>query len=124
MYLQERFLLVKNSSSEDTHDYKWWIPISFTSEDSPNFENTKSEIWMSSDEAEKQIENLPDDDKWVIFNVQEAGYYRVNYEDANWQLLSKQLSDNHDVIHSTNRAQLIDDSLNLASAGQQMLIFD
>ena len=43
------------------------------------------------------------------------GYYRVNYEPEMWKLLSMQLnSDNYENIHVVNRAQLIDDALNMA----------
>lgn len=34
---------------------------------------------------------------WVIGNVREAGFYRVNYDTANWDALIGQLKDNHTV---------------------------
>ena len=46
------------------------------------------------------------------------GYYRVNYDSRNWQLLTQQLMDNHTAISVINRAQIMDDALNLAEAGQ------
>lgn len=59
-----------------------------------------------------------EEDDWIVVNLQETGYYRVNYDDNNWQLLIEELmSDNFEVIHVINRAQLVDDSLNLARAG-------
>lgn len=45
------------------------------------------------------------------------GFYRVNYESDNWVKLVQQLNDSHEAIHVLNRAQLIDDSFNLARAG-------
>ena len=47
-----------------------------------------------------------------------AGYYRVNYDSRNWQMLTKQLMDNHTAIPVINRAQIMNDALNLAEAGQ------
>lgn len=46
------------------------------------------------------------------------GYYRVNYDKTNWKLIIKYLRDirNFQKIAPTNRAQLIDDALNLARA--------
>lgn len=41
----------------------------------------------------------------------------MNYDTELWTQLVKQLNVSHDVIHVMNRAQLIDDSFNLARAG-------
>ena len=46
-----------------------------------------------------------------------TGYYRVNYDDQNWRLIIQQLMKDHTNIHVINRAQIIDDVLNLARAG-------
>ena len=35
----------------------------------------------------------------VILNVQQTGFYRVNYDLANWGLLAQHLLDNHQQIH-------------------------
>lgn len=44
-----------------------------------------------------------------------AGYYRVNYDTMTWQNISKALKTNgHSDIHVLNRAQIVDDTLNLA----------
>ncbi|XP_064088444.1 aminopeptidase N-like isoform X2 [Macrobrachium nipponense] len=115
---QERFLLVKNENSTDTHDYKWWVPLTYTSQDSPNFADTRAKVWMNDTESEIRINSLPARDKWVIFNLQETGYFRVNYDDNNWNLIVQQLEENHGVINIINRAQIIDDALDLARAGQ------
>ncbi|KAK7075491.1 hypothetical protein SK128_020460 [Halocaridina rubra] len=114
---QERFLLVKNPNSTDTHDYKWWIPITFTSQNVQDFDTTFPSIWMSAAESEITINNLPDNNVWVIFNIQETGYYRVTYDNNNWDLIVQQLLDDNTLIHVANRAQIIDDALNIARAG-------
>ena len=52
-------------------------------------------------------------------NYWSAGFYRVNYDTENWKLLINYLdSDDFVKIHPVNRAQLIDDALSLARAGE------
>ena len=43
-----------------------------------------------------------------------SGYYRVKYDDINYGLIVNQLMSDHQKIRVTNRAQLIDDALNIA----------
>jgi len=84
---------------------------------------------------------------WVLFNVNETGFYRVNYDARNWNMLIEYLNDpelysnigtyarhnrpfsrrltrpSHHTrarVHFTgtiNRAQLIDDAMSLSRAG-------
>lgn len=66
---------------------------------------------------EASLRNLFKDDLDFIFSLK--GYYRVNYDKTNWQLIIKQLNKNSfGNISTINRAQLIDDALNLARAGR------
>lgn len=59
-----------------------------------------------------------DASQWFIFNKQQMGYYRVNYDDSNWNALANTLnSENFDDIHVLNRAQIFDDAVNFASGG-------
>ncbi|CAG2055212.1 unnamed protein product, partial [Timema podura] len=93
---QERFLIQRNPDSTDSHDYKWWIPLSYTSKTGAQFNVTTPSRWLQANET----------------------YYRVNYDANNWNSLISQLnSEDYTVIPPVNRAQLLDDSLNLARAG-------
>lgn len=68
----------------------------------------------------KNIENLPDGDQWVIFNIQLAGLYKIRYDRRNYKLILKTLNGNDfKTIHTINRAQLIDDAMDLAWTGEQ-----
>lgn len=113
---QERFLVSKTKDNPDKHDYMWWIPITFT-KPGGDFSATKNSIWMSDKEKSKVITGLPNSNTPVIFNLKETGYYRVNYDEKNWQLIIKQLNEDHRKIDVTNRAQIIDDAMNLARSG-------
>uniref|UniRef100_A0A8P4K941 Aminopeptidase n=1 Tax=Dicentrarchus labrax TaxID=13489 RepID=A0A8P4K941_DICLA len=53
---------------------------------------------------------------WVLANINVVGYYRVNYDQGNWERLLGVLSTNHVAIPVINRAQLVDDAFNLARA--------
>lgn len=69
---------------------------------------------------EKKIQNLPDQNNWVIFNIQLAGLYKVKYDVENYKLLVETLnSDDYNTINVINRAQLIDDAMDLAWVGRQ-----
>lgn len=42
------------------------------------------------------------------------GFYRVNYDEQNWNALTNQFFSDYTVIHVRNRVQVIDDLFNLA----------
>jgi len=114
---QERFLLKEAEESE----LKWYVPLTWTtkSEAPGGFENTTPKEWILPNETSKQLPNIEiKPEEWIIFNNLEAGYYRVNYDNNNWNLIIKELRENHNNIPTLNRAQLMDDALNLARAGK------
>ncbi len=55
-------------------------------------------------------------DQWILANQQFGGYFRVNYDTENWNLLAEQLMVNYTVIPTVTRAQLVEDSFVLAHA--------
>ena len=52
----------------------------------------------------------------VIFNVDQANFYRVAYDTANYKLIADSLLADHLRVPLKNRAQLLDDAFNLALA--------
>jgi len=78
---------------------------------------------MKDSEDHVTVSSLPPKDQWVIFNLQQAAYYRVNYDDHNWNLIIQQLKKDHQVICPINRGQIVDDAMNLARAGTVIFIF-
>ena len=71
---QKRFL-VGDPSSVDSHEYSWWIPLTFAS---PNqgFDTTYSKEWLAEGKRSRKISGMPGKDTPVVFNVQQTGYYR------------------------------------------------
>ncbi|KAF2365599.1 Peptidase M1 membrane alanine aminopeptidase N-terminal [Trinorchestia longiramus] len=98
-------------------DLRWWIPITFTDQRYPSFEHTRPRTWLRPQDDELSVTGLPSLDKWVVFNLQQTGYFRVNYDLGNWHLLLVQLLTDHTALPPTHRAQILDDALNLARAG-------
>lgn len=119
---QRRFILMEtNSSTElaalDDKEPLWWVPITYTTKSRSDFTNTKPSHWMRA-EKNLVIEDDVNKSDWVIANLQVTGYYRVNYDKENWKLIIEQLMDPQSFhkISQANRAQLIDDAMNLARA--------
>ncbi|KOC62990.1 Aminopeptidase N [Habropoda laboriosa] len=120
MLMQERFSL-RNGTIVTTSQFDplWWIPITYTSASKLDFNTTQPSEWMSAVQSITLSNMNLNPAEWVIFNIQETGYYRVNYDNTNWRLIIKQLQkDSFRDISTINRAQLIDDALNLARAGR------
>ncbi|CAG5041325.1 unnamed protein product, partial [Parnassius apollo] len=94
----------------------WYVPITWTRGGEPDFNNLKPSQIISAQTT--VIQRNTSGLEWVLFNKQESGFYRVNYDDINWSLLTRELrGDNRTVIHELNRAQIVDDLFALARAG-------
>jgi hypothetical protein len=52
------------------------------------------------------------------FNVDQYGYYRVNYPAEDWEKLSRLLVENHQSLSVSDRASLINDAFSLAKGGR------
>ncbi|XP_043463932.1 aminopeptidase N-like [Leptopilina heterotoma] len=116
---QQEFFAKKTTTKSEK---KWTIPINFVSQtdlDNKNI-NTEATNWFKSEDDQLDIDLKTNKEHLVIFNKQQTGYYRVNYDKTNWNLIIKYLSEsknNTEKIHKLNRAQLVDDAWNLAKAG-------
>lgn len=112
--------------TEEYQKYKWYIPLSYTTKDDPKFEFENEPIWLRADKNETLIEIKINKESWFIANLKHSGFYRVNYDSKNWNLLIQQLKEDHLVIDPINRAQIIDDSFNLGRAEivDQVLFMD
>ena len=119
---QSRYLL---NSLNDPDNQLWAIPLTFVVANNPDYSVTTPDAWLTGKDTiiESVAPKSWTNDDWVLFNVQEAGFYRVNYERDLWSLLSKELNDgDYTKFHPVNRAQLLDDSFNLARS--QRLSYD
>jgi aminopeptidase N len=113
---QERFFTQKRTQEPSN----FYIPLNFATASDLSFENTTITNYFLSEETSTTI-NVPsqfNDGDWFVFNKQQLGYYRVNYDFANWHALIVALnSDDYDKIHVLNRGQLLDDAITFAAGG-------
>ena len=108
---QKRFFINPNAADDG---YMYYIPLTVAYPQG-SFEDTKANEWLKGDQKSRQLEV---DKTPYIINVQERSYYRVNYDEQNWQDIMTVLMNNNSDIHRLNRAQILDDSFNIARAGQ------
>ncbi|XP_055381285.1 puromycin-sensitive aminopeptidase-like protein isoform X2 [Condylostylus longicornis] len=115
---QERFVYVHKDRKE-SGSLLWWVPLTFTTAEELNFKKTSPSHWIPRTKI-YEIENQTlAQSKWYIFNIQQTGYYRVNYDNSNWKAITEHLLNKTKFkeISPSNRAQLIDDAMNLARGG-------
>lgn len=137
---QERYLL--SSSTEAAPKTKWWVPVNIlTYENRFDDVNQKSfapDTWLNETEQTLTTTDALNlvDQEWIILNKGQSGYYRVNYDEDLWNQIILQLHGKIEEpnksfmtiskllhpaqiqpkpeIQAAQRAQLIDDSLDLA----------
>lgn len=111
---QSHFLLDSNSTVErpSVFNYTWIVPITWMT---PS--RTGDRYWLVDVSATNSNFSVGSS-TWLLLNLNVSGYFRVNYNQENWDQLLQQLSNNHQAIPVINRAQIIDDAFNLARAQQ------
>ncbi|CAG4917303.1 unnamed protein product [Colias eurytheme] len=100
---QERFFL---SATAQPTGQVYPIPITYSSKSKPDFENLRPALMMTGDKAVLQTNGA---EEWVMFNHQQHGLYRVNYDEKTWNLIADALLEEPESIHYLNRAQVVDD---------------
>uniref|UniRef100_A0A8B9KXG1 Aminopeptidase n=1 Tax=Astyanax mexicanus TaxID=7994 RepID=A0A8B9KXG1_ASTMX len=100
---QEHFLLDPESVVErpSPFNYSWFVPIQWIKN------GAEQNIYWLLEKQDLNDAMRTTGDEWVVLNLNVSGYYRVNYDEANWNR-----------IPVLNRVQLIDDAFNLARANR------
>ncbi|PKU47781.1 thyrotropin-releasing hormone-degrading ectoenzyme [Limosa lapponica baueri] len=113
---QERFVYDSDAKPKDSalgdNSYLWQIPLTIAVGNTSHI-SSEAIIWVSNKSEHHRIPAL-EEASWLLGNINQTGYFRVNYDIRNWRLLINQLTRNHEVISVSNRAGLIDDAFNLA----------
>eukprot|EP00095_Tigriopus_kingsejongensis_P012701 maker-scaffold22_size673200-snap-gene-5.52 protein:Tk12701 transcript:maker-scaffold22_size673200-snap-gene-5.52-mRNA-1 annotation:"aminopeptidase n-like" len=106
---QKRFFLNPNAPKSDL---TWIVPINVAYPgDKPSFDVTEPSVWFKADQESIPIKITKTP---FVLNIQQSSYYRVNYDQANWKALEQALKSDLSGTHLLNRAQILDDSFNLA----------
>ncbi|XP_063991024.1 aminopeptidase N-like [Diachasmimorpha longicaudata] len=88
---------------------RWFIPINYAIKSHPNFTSTVPTHWLKPGDGQLVIDGLNKDD-WIIVNIQQSGYYGVDYDEASWEKIIQYLnSEDFTKIHVLNRAQFLSD---------------
>lgn len=109
---QRRFLSDPEAvSAEDSpFGYKWDIPVTFASD-----VTARQQMWLHRG-MDRLVLMKPAGARWIKFNIDQYGYYRVNYEPAMWSDLISILHENPEALNATDRGNLLDDAFYLAGA--------
>ncbi|EFN78364.1 Aminopeptidase N [Harpegnathos saltator] len=93
---------------------KWPVPVTYTTQGKHRFNQPASIQWLNNHYTgwnsflELTLDNVTE---WVILNLQQIGYYRVQYDNRNWLRIARFLKkDKQKTIHVLSRVQLIDDA--------------
>ncbi|XP_070545825.1 aminopeptidase N-like isoform X2 [Ptychodera flava] len=117
---QKHFLIDPDAKVETKYGdkgYKWYVKLDYVYGSSMT---TPKEIMMDPEVNDGAVEldlSGSNGNEWILANIDQYGYYRVNYEGDNWVKLIQQLNSDHSVFGVINRAGLIDDAFNLARSG-------
>ncbi|XP_073943332.1 aminopeptidase N-like isoform X2 [Choristoneura fumiferana] len=113
---EQKLFTSSNEPYQSMVDQIWHVPISYTAMDAPPaLWSAAPSLWLKERSTVAQIPLNATQALYV--NVDAIGYYRVNYDEKNWELLSTALKAGYFKSPIT-KAQLIDDAFNLAKSAQ------
>ncbi|KAL2300876.1 hypothetical protein Nmel_013770 [Mimus melanotis] len=109
---QKHFLLDPTSTVDRPSDfnYVWIVPITWMKGNNQG----NGSYWLT--DVSGTNNDFGFTSSWLLLNLNVTGYFRVNYNQENWDQLLRQLGTDQTAIPVINRAQIIDDAFNLARA--------
>lgn len=108
----------QGASTNYTEPAQWFVPVNFATSQQPNFTDTRAFLWLTPYLNHGMIGIPRESGEWFVLNNQQTALYRVLYPYSNYRALAAQLkSPAYDVIHTLNRAQLLDDAYEFVRTG-------
>ncbi|XP_055634296.1 aminopeptidase N-like [Toxorhynchites rutilus septentrionalis] len=86
MLSQERFL----ADDQLPDEHVWYIPYNYVDTRVPQPKSNQIE-WLT--EKATIITTRTAKSRWIVFNQEQFGYYRVNYDQRNWELIIEAILD-------------------------------
>jgi glutamyl aminopeptidase len=111
-FRQKRFLKDYESAATQKRsplNYKWNVPVTYITDLGPSDQIH----WFKYDQDELVVEK-PAGAKWIKFNPNQIGYYRVNYVEDDWNTLSQNIKD----LSVADKAHLLEESFSIAESGE------
>jgi len=97
-------------------DAEFYIPVTLSTVDGVREgEDKEVAVWLEPGGGDVNL-SLGLFSAYVL-NVGRTGFYRVNYDDANWEMLIDTLADDPSALPAIDRAGTIDDAFALAETG-------
>ncbi|XP_070496290.1 aminopeptidase N-like [Chironomus tepperi] len=83
------------------------VPLTFATQTNPDFTTKTPKIWLRTQSLQvSQTLISYNPNNWIVMNIDQVGYYRVDYDTTLWNGIINQLLVNHTVINPINRAVL------------------
>lgn len=120
-YKEGTFSIIQEAIYDDKdfrNNKTWYIPFNYAVASNPDFRNTEATHYLLNVTAMEVNDTKIDSNDWLILNKQSTGYYRINYDNENWNLIIEALCQKHYKIHPFNRAQLMHDAYYLSVANR------
>ncbi|KAI8500624.1 hypothetical protein Bbelb_214420 [Branchiostoma belcheri] len=115
---QKHFLYDYTANVTDKYGdlgYKWYVPLTY-SQGTANLDTPLTQ-WMAPDDETVTLQSVTPNGNWILVNIDQKNYYRVNYDADNWNKLKDALMSDHTVFKKTDRAGLIDNTFSFARSG-------
>ncbi|XP_032687707.1 thyrotropin-releasing hormone-degrading ectoenzyme-like [Odontomachus brunneus] len=113
-YKQETVSFLSLATLLDENE--WIIPVNYITASTFDFYNISHIFWLHWSNMNNTIITKFDEfyntmDSFYIFNAEQTGYYRINYDDKNWRMISTYMEENDIAnIPPLTRAQLVNDA--------------
>ncbi|XP_067616539.1 aminopeptidase N-like [Eurosta solidaginis] len=107
-----------NENKTNMSSKKYYIPLNYATTSRADFRNTTATHYLLNTKEIVIADNELDGDDWLILNKQSTSYYRINYDDKNWNLIVQGLIDRPNRIHPRNRAQILYDAYTFVSTNR------